>query len=299
MEKRTFNMLGFGLLAMTVATVSAQLLYTIIAQLIDPSFVNTTAYTYLSITMFYFFGLPTLWLFVRHLPVCEPEPKKPLGFGKLALCLLYTLGVTYIFNIFGNLLMTLVSLLRGSTVPNTVVDLMSGGTLFWNILIVSICSPIIEELVFRKLLLDRVKPFGDRIAILYTGIAFGLYHMNFYQFFYAAAIGFIFAYITLRTGSIKYSIILHMLVNFFGSVVTLAATEQGGMIGTMLLSMFCIGVMVFAVIWSIVKAKEIQLQGPRYTFSCPITNDLVWLNAGTILFIALCGVFFILNTFMV
>jgi len=49
-----------------------------------------------------------------------------------------------------------------------------------------------------------------------------LIHGNFDQFFYAFGVGLIFAYIYIKTGKIKYTIALHMLVNFFGSVVPLA-----------------------------------------------------------------------------
>ena len=53
----------------------------------------------------------------------------------------------------------------------------------------------------------------DKVAIITTAILFGLFHANFSQFFYAVALGMIFAYVTLKTGTIKYSIILHIVVN--------------------------------------------------------------------------------------
>lgn len=296
MEKRTFNILGLGLLVMTVTTTVAQ---TVFAVLCSPSFVSTDAFTYLSVTMLYFFGLPVFWLFVRRLPVCAPEPRRPLKFSQVLLSLAYSLGVTYLFNIFGNLLMTLVSLLQGRPVPNAVENLLTSGNLLWNLVIVSFCSPIVEEFIFRKLLLDRLKPFGDRIAIFYSAVAFGLFHMNFYQFFYAAALGAIFAYLTLRTGSIRLSILLHMLVNLFGSVVSTSVMQYGGAAGTVALGLMVIGLILFTVVWSILHFKDLRLQGARFRFSRPITAGLVWLNPGTILYLLLCGAFFVANTFLV
>ena len=51
---------------------------------------------------------------------------------------------------------------------------------------------------------------------------FGLFHGNFGQFFYAFAVGSVFAYVALRTGGIRYTVVLHFLVNFFGMTVSLA-----------------------------------------------------------------------------
>ena len=56
-------------------------------------------------------------------------------------------------------------------------------------------------------------------AILLSGFMFDLFHKNLQQFIYATVIGIIFAYIYIRTGRLRYSIILHMLINFMGSVV--------------------------------------------------------------------------------
>ena len=43
--------------------------------------------------------------------------------------------------------------------------------------------------MFRKLLIDRIVPFGQRVAVVVSGLAFGLFHGNFYQFFYAFSLG--------------------------------------------------------------------------------------------------------------
>ena len=91
-----------------------------------------------------------------------------------------------------------------------------------------ILAPLVEELVFRKLLCDRMRRYGDKIAVLVSGIAFGLYHGNLYQFFYAAAIGIFFAFLYCRTGRVSYTILLHMLVNFVGSVIPLTVMELCG-----------------------------------------------------------------------
>ena len=43
--------------------------------------------------------------------------------------------------------------------------------------------------------------------------------MNLFQFFYAFAVGWLFAVVYLRTRRLVYPVVLHMLVNFIGSVL--------------------------------------------------------------------------------
>ena len=64
-----------------------------------------------------------------------------------------------------------------------------------------ILSPIIEEILFRKILIDKIKLYGDKVAILVSAVTFGVYHGNLSQVFYATALGAIFAYVTLKTKS--------------------------------------------------------------------------------------------------
>ncbi|MBO6055192.1 MAG: CPBP family intramembrane metalloprotease, partial [Oscillospiraceae bacterium] len=54
--------------------------------------------------------------------------------------------------------------------------------------------------------------------VIISAVMFGLFHGNFSQFFYAFAVGLVFGYVYLRTGKIRYSIALHIFVNFMGSV---------------------------------------------------------------------------------
>ena len=53
------------------------------------------------------------------------------------------------------------------------------------ILYVGFLGPIIEEYIFRWKLLNRLRRFGDKAAITYTALMFGLMHGNVTQFLYA------------------------------------------------------------------------------------------------------------------
>lgn len=78
---------------------------------------------------------------------------------------------------------------------------------------IAILPAIFEEILFRKVMLDSAKKHGTKFAIIFTAIMFGLIHMNIPQAVNAMFIGIIFAYITIKTGTIIPAIILHFINN--------------------------------------------------------------------------------------
>ncbi len=85
--------------------------------------------------------------------------------------------------------------------------------------LIGICAPVVEELTFRKLLVDRLVKYGAVFSVIMSGLMFGLIHGNFGQFFYAFFLGCLFAAIYVKTGNVLYTIILHMIVNMSSSVI--------------------------------------------------------------------------------
>lgn len=69
-------------------------------------------------------------------------------------------------------------------------------------------------------------PWGEQVAIFGSAFLFGLFHGNFGQFFYAFAVGAVFAYVALRTGGIRYTVALHFLVNLLGMTVAQAVEDS-------------------------------------------------------------------------
>lgn len=86
-------------------------------------------------------------------------------------------------------------------------DRHSGGSFFIMLNLVLV-GPIIEEFIFRGLLLRSLSQYGKNFAIITTSVLFGMYHASFVQNGYAFVVGIVLAYITLRY-SIKWAIIIH------------------------------------------------------------------------------------------
>ena len=81
-------------------------------------------------------------------------------------------------------------------------------------------APIFEEIIYRLLLLRSLKPIGDTPAIIISALVFGLAHRNFDQFAYAFLSGIIFGLMAVRYDSIIPGMVLHLINNFFVTVIT-------------------------------------------------------------------------------
>ena len=137
---------------------------------------------------------------------------KPGLFFKL---LLMCLPMMWAGSVFGSMLSMALS---NGEATDRVADLAM-QTNIWNVVFLVIVGPIFEEWLFRKQLIDHTRKYGEKTAILLSGLAFGLFHMNLFQFFYAFLLGLMFGYVYTRTSKLRYSTAMHMIINFNGGVL--------------------------------------------------------------------------------
>lgn len=89
------------------------------------------------------------------------------------------------------------------------------------LIIVGICPAIAEEAAFRGFLFGTLKHRTKIwIAIVVSAAAFGLYHMNFLQFFTGLYMGCFMAYMVYKSRSIVTSALFHLLNNSISVIVT-------------------------------------------------------------------------------
>ncbi len=90
---------------------------------------------------------------------------------------------------------------------------------------VAVIAPIFEELWFRGMIMESLRPYGNGFAIFISAIMFGLTHANFEQFFYATALGIFLGYIAISTQSIVTTTIMHAMFNSISGVILLLSVE--------------------------------------------------------------------------
>ncbi len=109
---------------------------------------------------------------------------------------------------------------------NTVSDIQAPtmGAAWYLLFTLVVIAPIFEEFIFRGVLMDALKPYGNGLAIFVTGILFGVYHGNFQQLFYTATMGIALGYIANVTNSIFATTIIHAIFNSISGILLLLMT---------------------------------------------------------------------------
>ena len=299
-NKKVFNRIGLAIFVSMILVNIIQVIFFGIIGVVNQELLSAPWINYAGIAIsFYLIGFPVFYLMIKNLPEEEKRESKTLGvFEVIKICFM-SYSIVYIVNFLTNILMMLIAVIKGSEVTNPLVNMLEGSNWIWSLIFAGILSPIIEEMMFRGVMLNKLRRYGDKVAIITTAILFGLFHANFSQFFYAVALGIVFAYVTLKTGTIKYSIILHIVVNIMGGVILPAAIGDGsnivvaGCVGLVLLAIVIIGLVLL-----IKNRKNISLLDGEIKLEKGTAFKTIWVNVGMILYVVISLVSMISILFM-
>lgn len=167
--------------------------------------------------------------------------KRPISIVKMLQCFVAMTGIIYILNYLSDCLTKIIKLIIAVPAENITYVETIGKDLPMSIqfICIVIISPIAEEIIFRKILLERLLPYGTATAIFGSSLFFGMSHGNIEQFLYTLFSGIIFANLVIISGKLYYSIFMHMMINFWGGIVVEIIQEQQNII---------IGMMVFFIL---------------------------------------------------
>ncbi len=270
----------------------------------------------LNAAVMYLICLPVFYLMVRKLETRKPWRQK-MRIKEFVEILAVSQVLMTVGNNIGVFFNSTIGKLIGRNVTNTTAQ-MIGESDIWMLIVFSvILAPIAEELLMRKLLIDRLSKYGSGFALVVSAVAFGLFHGNFYQFFYAFLVGLVLGCLYIRAGLI-YSILLHMIINFTGSVLAslyVDAAEailnakvpeeipSAAAVTVTLYSVFTIGLFIYGIYVIFTKfrrrefnfraLKDARLPIPKGSF-----GRAVFANAGMILFLAVSALNMLLSLFM-
>jgi membrane protease YdiL (CAAX protease family) len=79
--------------------------------------------------------------------------------------------------------------------------------------VVVVIPPIVEEMLFRGVVLQSLKRYGEGFAIVVSAFFFALYHGNLIQIVFAFLAGLALGFVVVRTGSLLPSILIHCVNN--------------------------------------------------------------------------------------
>ncbi|MDE6281477.1 MAG: CPBP family intramembrane metalloprotease, partial [Oscillospiraceae bacterium] len=105
---------------------------------------------------------------------------------------------------------------------------IGGGTLI-GVIAVAVVAPIVEEIIFRGLILNRLaRVMPGWLAVVLSAAVFGVCHGHPVWFAYAFVLGVVFGFIDLRANSILPSILGHVVFNAIGQIFSvIPETEEG------------------------------------------------------------------------
>ena len=228
--KKIFSRFNLGLFAYTaiaylVTLVVEVVLLLALGEKFNDLLSNVYFVSLLGFAPMYVFGLPTLCLIVWKMPKQRPQKSK-ISFADFLIIFAVSQALMSVGNLIGNGLNVVISGIINKEISNATSDLIEGMPYWLIILLVVIIAPLVEEFIFRKLMIDRLSPCGSVAAIAVSSLVFALSHGNLYQFFYAAMMGAVLGYVYVKSGRFIYCFILHALINFFGSVAILPLIDM-------------------------------------------------------------------------
>lgn len=282
----------FAVFILAAVTIVVQFGIDVIVKLLKPELAESGWYIWaLTIVSLVIIGFPIYYLIMRTIP---DSPKRDINKIKPSAFIVYFFmcaAAMYITNFITQFINIAISLIKGKGLVNPAAEAIMNENYIMSLIYVVLIAPTLEELIFRKLLLNKLRRFGDVPAILLTGFAFGLFHFNLMQFFYAAVLGFFFAYITLKTNTVRYSIILHMMINFIGTIVAPLVTDMNLFL-MMMVTLWVFTSITLGVIFFILNIKKIKLDKAQER----VKASAFVCNPGAIMFALISVVIFAINT---
>ena len=215
--RQPFSRLGWALFAQMAVMLAAQWGVLLLARAARPGLLGEPVFLWAaSVLGAYGLGIPAACLVLWGTAAPPAPARRPLGPVRFAALWAGSVGLAYLANGATLLLTGLLGRLRGAAVVNP-VESIGLYPLPLQLLLAGLIAPAAEELLFRRLLLRRLRPYGERFALVASALCFGLFHGNLNQFFYAFLLGLVLAELALSTGCLWQAVLLHALVTSFPS----------------------------------------------------------------------------------
>lgn len=261
----------------------------------------------------YLIAMPLMIYFIQRIPAEGVAEKKKMKISHWFAAFFMCYAGMNLTNFAGLAVTSIISTFKQDTVDNVMGNLVSGLHPGLTFLFTIICAPIVEEIIFRKLLVDRTVKYGEATAVVLSGLMFGLFHGNLNQFIYTFFLGSFLAFIYVRTRNVLHVILLHMAVNFMGGfalnsvldfsgyyelvqatvngateaeITALSMEHAIGMLVLGIFGMAMIGMIIAGVVLFIVNRKKFVLAQQEVVIPKGKRFSTVILNLGMILF---CG----------
>lgn len=289
-EKKLVSKVFTALAVMALIMLGAQLAVDLFTQWKFPDFYDTNRYLWLSMFISqYLLAYPIAVFLIGRNPehiITEHKISAKEVFLFFVMCYSLVIAGNFIGMGFNGIL----EFLFGIDTEFAMDDLLLQSDIMLVFVVAVIMGPFAEELIFRKMLLDRLVKYGELQAVIASALIFGLFHGNFSQFFYAVMVGFVLGYVYVKTGKLRYSFILHMGVNFCGSVLPSVIMDCGNDTAMVLYMLFEVVLFIagLALLWK--NRRGFFFNSSDYAITDKEGRIVIWKNKGAY-FMITCFVF--------
>ena len=237
--------------------------------------ISTELKTLIGLFCLYGIGLGVYCYMIRRIPGQKLTEGKLSG-KALTLCFLLQFSAIMILSVLTNLLTSL-GILGRSTTMNT--------TSLYSLFILLVFNPIVEELVFRKIMADKLLQYGELFYMVASSFCFAIVHgvsLGVPQIVYTFILGMIWSYVMVKTGDIRLTIVLHALSNLFGGVILQFLLgiymPAAGMYSILLMVLGAVGLSLF-----IKNKKKLTIDGENTLIRMEILR-VIFSNKGILLY---------------
>lgn len=185
---------------------------------------------------------------------------------------------------------------QGVSVPSNDFSLSSpsAASVIMQISYVIILAPVIEEFIYRGLILGILSKYGTTSAVLLSALAFGLMHGNIPQAASAFATGIVYAVIAINSGSIITTILIHSFNNFianFSDIATALNIPHADLIFCIIeITVAILGFFVLFTRYDFLHTKEPKTYLPKNAVTKTVfTNPAILLYLASLLYTIISG----------
>lgn len=317
--KKHFSLLGLMYFLGALIIIGVQVAVSMLVLAFAPSLLDNPNLSLLvSMLPTYTIAFPLTSLLIHQVPGVQMKkhnmkPTQLLGAFAISYALMY------LSNLAGQFFTNIIGIIKGSPVDDAIADLVPELNPLTAFFVMVLLAPALEEWIFRKLLVDRTIRYGEGTAIFLSGLMFGLFHGNLNQFVYTFLIGAFWAFIYVKTGRLRYTIYLHMALNFMGSIGSLfflgaISTLEGGssamngfhfLLGMLIPLAIVIpylivvfGLVISGIVLLVTNWKRFRLIPAELFIPKEKRFSVIFLNAGMILYVLFWIIQIVLQLFM-
>lgn len=317
--KKHFSLLGLMYFLGALIIIGVQVAVSMLVLAFAPSLLDNPNLSLLvSMLPTYTIAFPLTSLLIHQVPGVQMK-KHNMKPTQLLGAFVISYALMYLSNLAGQFFTNIIGIIKGSPVDDAIADLVSELNPLTAFFVMVLLAPALEEWIFRKLLVDRTIRYGEGTAIFLSGLMFGLFHGNLNQFVYTFLIGAFWAFIYVKTGRLRYTIYLHMALNFMGSVGSLfflgaISTLEGGssamngfhfLLGMLIPLAIVIpylivvfGLVISGIVLLVTNWKRFRLIPAELFIPKEKRFSVIFLNAGMILYVLFWIIQIVLQLFM-